>query len=170
MVVVVTGGGVVTGRAGVVLTGAIVEGVEVVTAGRSVVVVRVLLPLLPVFRGGGVLVATCVAGDGPGTGVIVGVATVREGVVVVVATVVDGCVVAGCCCALLFWRLGRVFLVLVAGAVVVVVATCSGPVPVIFRATGGVVVLGLFLAVLAGDGVVIGVSVGAVLVLLALPD
>jgi hypothetical protein len=56
VVVVVTGGGVVvTGRTGLLLTGASVEGEEVVTAGRSVVVVRLLLPL-PVFRGG-VLVA-----------------------------------------------------------------------------------------------------------------
>jgi hypothetical protein len=104
----------------------------------------------------------------------VGVVPVREGVLVEAVfddAVVGGCVVAGFCCPLLCCRLGRVFLVLVAGAVVVFAATCSGPVPVIIRATGGVVVLELllFLAVVAGDGVVIGVRIGAVLVLLALP-
>jgi len=172
VVVVVAGGGVVmTGRTGLVMTGVIVEGVEVVAAGRSVVVVRVLrlLPLL--LLRGGVFVAICVAGDGPGTGVIVGVVTVREGVVV--KAVLPACVaVAGCCCPFLVCRLARVLLELVF-VVAAVVAIRSGPVPVICRATGGVVVLALllFLAVLvAGDGVVMGVRVGAVLVLLVVPD
>jgi hypothetical protein len=162
LVSVVEGGGVVEGVGvivlGGVLTMGVIEGVEVVAAGRCVTV------------RGGVFTATCLLGVGLTAGVLdgCGVVTVARGVVVV--AVVEGTVAGCCCCALLFWRLCRVLArvvgvgggaisVLVAAIVVwppvAVLATVAG-LPVIRRGCGEVVG-GLFRAVVVtGDGVVLG--------------